>query len=59
MYIEMFNFWYFFFILIQIGAIVGLYFALRKRKPFTQDVVLFLLLALGLVFHFLKIYTTL
>lgn len=56
MHIEMFNLWYFFFMFIQIGAIVGLYFALRKKKPFTQDVVLFSLLILGLVFHFLKMY---
>lgn len=56
MYIEMFNFWYFFFMFIQIGAIVGLYFALRKAKPFTQDVVLYSLLILGLAFHFLKMY---
>ncbi len=56
MYIEMFNFWYFFFMFIQIGAIVGLYFALRKAKPFTQDVVLYSLLILGLAFHFLKLY---
>ncbi len=56
MYIDMFNFWYFFFIIIQIGAIVGLYFALRKAKPFTQDVVLLSLLLLGIAFHFLKLY---
>ena len=56
MYIEMFNLWYFFFMFLQIGATVGLYFALRKRKPFTQNVVLFSLLILGVAFHFLKIY---
>ena len=41
---------------LQVGATVGLYFLLRKRKPFTQDVVLFSLLILGLAFHFLKMY---
>ena len=56
MYIEMFNFWHFFWMFVQIGGIVGLYFLLRKRKPFTQDVVLFSILTLGLVFHFLKMY---
>lgn len=56
MYIEMFNFWYFFWLIIQVGATVGLYFLLRKARPFTQDMVLFSFLALGLIFHFLKIY---
>ena len=56
MVVEMFNFWYFFWIFVQVGAIVGLYFTLRKAKPFTQDAVLFSLLLLGLIFHFLKMY---
>lgn len=56
MYIEMFNFWYFFFMFIQIGATVGLYFILRKRNTFIQKTVLFSLLFLGLLFHFLKIF---
>ena len=56
MYIEMFNFWYFFFMFIQIGATVGLYFILRKRNIFIQKTVLFSLLFLGLLFHFLKIF---
>ena len=54
MYIEMFNFWYFFFMLLQIGAIVGLYFALKKAPPFVQSSVLFVLLAIGFVMHFTK-----
>ena len=41
---------------IQVGAFLGLYFSLRKRKPFTQNVVLFSLLVLGVAFHFLKMY---
>ena len=54
MYIQMFNGWYFFFFLLQIGALVGLYFALRKAPPFVQSAVLFSLLALGFIFHFMK-----
>jgi hypothetical protein len=56
MVIQMFNGWYFFWLLISVGAIVGLYFLLRGRKPFTQKAVLFGLLALGFVMHFLKVY---
>lgn len=56
MVIEMFNFWYFFWMFIQIGATVGLYFALRRAKPFTQNAVLFSLLIIGLVLHFLKVF---
>ena len=55
MHIEMFNGWYFLFFFLQIGAIVGLYFALRKAPPFVQNLVLFSLLALGLIFHFAKL----
>lgn len=39
---------------IQIGAIALLYFTLRKASPFTQSTVLFSLLLLGVLFHFLK-----
>ncbi len=56
MVIEMFNFWYFFWMFVQIGALVGLYFAFRNARPFTQNAVLFGLLVLGLLFHFLKMY---
>ncbi len=56
MYIEMFNFWYFFWIFVQIGALVGLYFALRKAPPIVQNIVLFSLLAIGLLLHFLKFF---
>ncbi len=56
MYIEMFNFWYFFWMLIQVGATVGLYFLLRRARPFTQNTVLFSLLFIGIVLHFLKIF---
>lgn len=56
MIIEMFNGWYFLWIFLCSGATVGLYFALRKASARTQNIVLFSLLALGLAFHFLKIY---
>ena len=56
MIIEMFNGWYFFWFFLQIAATVGLYSALRKADPKVQKGVLFGLLALGLLFHFLKVY---
>ena len=56
MYIAMFNGWYFFWLALSAGAIVGLYFLLRKRSVTTQKAVLFGLLALGLALHFLKAY---
>ena len=56
MFIAMFNGWYFFWLLLCSGATVGLYFLLRNKNRFTQDAVLFGLLALGLVAHFTKVY---
>lgn len=56
MEIAMFNGWYFFWLLLSAGAIVGLYFLLRGKKPFTQKAVLWGLLAFGLLLHFLKVY---
>lgn len=56
MIIKMFNLWYFFWLLLAAGTVVGLYFALRKAKPRTQKAVLFGLLAFGLLLHFLKVY---
>ena len=55
MIIEMFNGWYFFWLLLSAGAIVGLYFALRKAPPFVQSVALFSLLVIGVILHFAKI----
>ena len=52
----MFNGWYFLWLGIAAGLIVGLYFALRKASPRVQKIVLFSILALGLLFHFLKVY---
>lgn len=52
----MFNVWYFFWLLICTGAIVGLYYFLRRRSSATQKTVLFGLLALGFIMHFTKVY---
>lgn len=56
MIIEMFNGWYFFWLLLAAGAILGLYFALRNATPKIQKTVLFSILAFGLLLHFLKVY---
>lgn len=56
MIIQMFNFWYFFWVILSAGAIVGLYFLLRNRSEKTQKIVLFSFLALGFVLHFLKMF---
>ena len=56
MIIEMFNGWYFFWFFLQIAATAGLYFALRKANPKVQHGVLYGLLLIGLLLHFLKAY---
>ena len=56
MIIEMFNFWYFFWLILAAGTIVGLYFLLKNRSKKTQKIVLFSFLAFGFVLHFLKVY---
>lgn len=56
MLIEMFNGWYFFWIILCTGATAGLYFGLKNRSAVTQKAVLFGLLVLGLLMHFLKVY---
>ena len=56
MFIAMFNFWYFFWLILAAGATVGLYFLLRNRSKTTQKAVLFAFLAFGLLLHFLKVY---
>ena len=37
--VELFNFWYIFFILLIVGAIIGLYFLLRNRAEKTKKIV--------------------
>ena len=56
MFIAMFNGWYFFWLILSAGALVGLYFLLKNRSVTTQKAVLFGLLAVGLLLHFLKVY---
>ena len=56
MFIAMFNGWYFFWLILCAGVTAGLYFLLRNKSATTQKIVLFSLLALGLVLHFLKVY---
>lgn len=56
MFIAMFNFWYFFWLVLAAGATVGLYFLLRNRSAFTQKAVLFSILLFGLLLHFLKAF---
>lgn len=56
MTIAMFNGWYFFWLILSAGAIVGLYYLLRNKSAFAQKAVLFGLLAFGLLLHFLKVY---
>ncbi len=56
MYISMFNGWYFLWVAITVGATVALYFLLRGRSERTQKLVLFSILAVGLLLHFLKVY---
>lgn len=56
MFIAMFNGWYFFWLILSAGAILGLYFGLRNASVKVQKGVLFGLLAFGLLLHFLKVY---
>ena len=54
--VEMFNVWYWFWMALTIAATVGLYFILKRQKPSVQKMVLFALLAVGFVLHFLKLF---
>lgn len=56
MIIKMFNFWYFFWLILYSGLTVAIYYLLRKKKDTTKKAVLFGLLLLGFLFHFLKAY---
>jgi len=56
MIIEMFNFWYFFWIILGTCGILALYFGLRRTSERTQKLVLFGFLVFGLLLHFLKVY---
>ena len=54
--VKLFNFWYFAFILLGIGLIVGLYFLLRNKSQKTQKIVLASILFFNLLLHFLKMF---
>ena len=54
MNIQLFNCWYFLFILLSAGGFAGLYLLLRNRSQATVKVVLISLMAFALVLHFMK-----
>ena len=54
--ISMFNFWYFFWLIVGIAATVGIYFLLKKCSYKVQRTVLFMFLVLGFLLHFLKAF---
>lgn len=54
MNIQMFNFWYWFWLVISFGSTAGLYFILRKKSQKTIKIVLFSILVAGLIAHFTK-----
>lgn len=56
MIIAMFNGWYFLWLALAAGGILGLYYGLRKARPVVQKTVLFELLVFGLLLHFLKTF---
>lgn len=56
MIIEMFNFWYFFWVILLSGVTVGLYFLLKDKSTEAQKSVLFGILIFGLFMHFLKMF---
>ena len=56
MFIAMFNGWYFFWLILAAGSIVGLYFGLRNKSAKVQKGVLFGMLVFGVLLHFLKVY---
>lgn len=56
MIIQMFNGWYFFWIILSIIGVVGLYFTLKDKPATLQKAVLFSFLGLGFLLHFLKAF---
>lgn len=53
--VKLFNVWYFFFILLGVGTIIGLYYLLKNKSSLTKNVVLGSLLFFNLALHFLKL----
>lgn len=56
MNVQIFNGWYFFWLIISAGMFVGLYFLLRNKSEKTQKIVLFSILVFGIVLHYLKAF---
>ena len=56
MQIAMFNGWYFFWLFLLAGVTVGLYYLLRNKSRRIQNIVLFSILAFGLLMHFVKAF---
>ena len=56
MVIKMFNHWYFLWLSLSAGGIIGLYYGLKDKSTKTQKIVLFSFLAFGLLCHFLKAF---
>ena len=54
--VELFNVWYFAFLIVGIGAIVGLYFLLRNKSLKTKKIVIASLLFFNLALHFAKMF---
>lgn len=53
--VKLFNIWYFFFILLGVGTIIGLYYLLKNKSNLTKNIVLGSLLFFNLALHFLKL----
>lgn len=54
MNIQMFNGWYFLFLFLSIGGLIGLYFLLKNKTQKTIKIVLFSILVFAIVLHFMK-----
>ena len=55
MIVSMFNFWYFFFIILCAGVTTGLYFLLRNKSDKVKKIVIFSIMLSALVLHFVKL----
>jgi len=53
--VEYFNFFYFLYIAFALGLLFGLYFLLRNKSKKTSAIVLFCILFLSFILHFLKL----
>ncbi len=54
MKIEMFNGWYFFWLILSIGSVVGCYYLLKNRSYETQKLALFYIMLFAIALHFVK-----